>query len=233
MALRRRAAEHTVRYASLIQMFINALSVLKSMDAKVLHSSGGGVNGSFEIEATKKVSMRTNRKHASNIFYEYFFQINDIFGEPLQRKEAFHRNGVPMQPLQIDIQAATSAVELVFSLLLPQAVLLFNYAAWHKNQSNEETPVANTKMKMKMTKEGKSAFQREKFIMELNYKFFHKSCITDRYFRQKRLLVDHVLTDLVQRRLLHEGYDETAFFDTGRSSSIKTYLKFIPTTDDE
>ena len=58
--------------------------------------------------------------------------------------------------------------------------------------------------------------------MEWNYEFFHKTCINDRYFRQKRLLVDDVLNDLVERRLLHEGNDKTTFFETRRSSSIKT-----------
>ena len=71
MALRRCAAEHTVRYASLIQMFINALSVIKSIDDKIVCSSGDGNNESFEIEATKKVNFHNNRKHVSDIFYEY------------------------------------------------------------------------------------------------------------------------------------------------------------------
>ncbi|CAF4093397.1 unnamed protein product [Adineta steineri] len=184
MAVRRRAAEHTVRYASLIQIFINALSVLKSMDDKILCSSGGGLNESFEVEATGKII--------------------DLFGKPVQRKDAFHQNGVPIQPLYINVEAATSAIELVFSLLVPQAVHLFNYAACYDNQSNEIAVIAN------MT-----------------------SCITERHFRQKRLLVDHVLNDLVERQLLHEGHGETTFFDTKRSSSIKTYLKFIPPTEDE
>ncbi len=36
MAIRRRSAEHTVRYACLIQMFTNGLKVLKSMDENLI-----------------------------------------------------------------------------------------------------------------------------------------------------------------------------------------------------
>lgn len=86
---------------------------------------------------------------------------------------------------------------------------------------------------MMTTKDGKTIRQIEKFILELNYKFFYKSCITERYFRRYRILVDNVLNDLVHRRLLHEGVDETSFLNIKRSSSIKTYLKFIPTVEDK
>ena len=53
MASRRRSAEHTVRYASLIQMFINALHVLNIMDEKVVKC--GGISEEFEVEAKNKV----------------------------------------------------------------------------------------------------------------------------------------------------------------------------------
>ena len=41
------------------------------------------------------------------------------------------------------------------------------------------------------------------------------------------------MNDLVQRQLLHEGEDQTSFLNIKRSSMIKTYLKFIPTAEDQ
>ena len=144
---------------------------------------------------------------------------------------AFHQNGVPIQPLEIEMEAAVSSVALVFSLLLPQAVALFNYEPSNQNNSVDEKTTVDTKTII--NKEERTINQIEKFILELNYKFFYKSCITDRHFRRHRLLVDNALNDLVERRLLHEGHDETLFFEIRRSTISKTYLKFIPTAQDK
>ncbi|CAF1413325.1 unnamed protein product, partial [Adineta steineri] len=46
-------------------------------------------------------------------------------------------------------------------------------------------------------------------------------------------MVNDVLNDLVTRDLLYCGDGERIFFETKRSSMVKTYLKFIPTTEDE
>jgi hypothetical protein len=115
--------------------------------------------------------------------------------------------------------------------LLPQAVLLFNYENYNENKLTEQAAINDTNLKM--TKQEKSVLRIEKFIMELNYNFFFKSCITERHFRDKRSLVDNVLDHLVERQLLYEGHDDTAFFDTGRVSTTKTYLKFVPSVNDE
>lgn len=56
MAVRRRTAEHTVRYASLIQMFINALSILKTMDNDIISNSAGGISDTFEAQAKSRVN---------------------------------------------------------------------------------------------------------------------------------------------------------------------------------
>ena len=116
-------------------------------------------------------------------------------------------------------------------LLLPQGVVLFDYEACFENKSREQIVLSD--QNMSATKQEKIILEIEKFIMTLNYKFFHKSCITDRHFRTKRSLVDLVLTDLVNRQLLHQGHDEKSFFHSGRVSTIKTYLKFLPSTNDE
>ena len=144
---------------------------------------------------------------------------------------AFHQNGVPIRPLEVSINAARSAVSLVFSLLLPQAVLLFNYGTHYEHALSEGEALIDAKPLM--TREERNTSRIEQFIMEIAYKCFHKSCITDRHFRDKRSLVDHVLNDLVERQLLHEGIGETAFFNTGRCSTTKTYLKFMPASTDE
>ncbi|CAM4970814.1 unnamed protein product [Rotaria socialis] len=211
MAIRRRSAEHVVRYGCLNQMLTNGLKILKSMDENIIKCCGGSINELFEIEARK--------------------QINKLFGVALEREKAFHENYVPIQPLEVDIEATESAVALVFSFLLPQSVLLFNYENYCETKSSEELVIDS--VNMKMSKQEKVVFRIEKLIMELNYKFFFKSSITDRYFRDKRLLVDHVLNDLVGRKFLYEGHDDTSFFDTGRASSIKTYLKYLPNDSDE
>ena len=143
---------------------------------------------------------------------------------------AFHQNGLPNKPLEIGMEAAMSSVALVFSLLLPQAAFLFTYESSTQNNFLQEK--TNIDTKMMVNKEDQTMNQIGKFIIELNYKFFYKSCITDRHFRRHRLLVDNVLNDLVKRRLLHEGHDETLFFDK-RSTITKTYLKFIPTAQDK
>lgn len=154
-----------------------------------------------------------------------------MFGPSSERTQSFHANGVPIKPLEVDIEAVMSAINLVFSLLIPQAVLLFDYEA-----SLEDVPTAtvtfNSTSSTK-TKQEKSVLQIEKFILNLKYVFFHKSCITDRHFRDKRQLVDIVLDDLVNRRLLHHSSDNKPFFGSGRVSTIKTYLKFLPDVNDE
>ncbi len=53
MAIRRRSVEHTVRYACLIQMFINALLVLSTIDENTIKYIG--INEEFETEAKNKV----------------------------------------------------------------------------------------------------------------------------------------------------------------------------------
>lgn len=231
MAVRRRAAEHTVRYACLIQMFINPLSILKSMDGDVIMNNFDKIDASFEIQAQTQVNVDRRAEFSTKITSIIRFQINKSFGESLPRSIAFHSNGVPMQPLEITIEAATSSVNLVFSLLLPQAVILFHYETSTQTNSLEEKNTIDTKVMI--TKEERMINQIEKFILELNYKFFFKSCITDRHFRRQRLLVDNVLNDLVKRRLLHEGHDETSFLDVKWSIIIKTYVKFIPTAEDK
>ena len=65
MAIRRRAAEHTVRYACLIQVFINALRVLKSMDDGTLKSCDGAIGEGFEKEAISKVILITIRANSA------------------------------------------------------------------------------------------------------------------------------------------------------------------------
>jgi hypothetical protein len=52
-----------------------------------------------------------------------------LFGPALERTQSFYPNGMPIQPLEVSVKATMSAVSLVFSLLLPQAVVLFNYEA--------------------------------------------------------------------------------------------------------
>jgi hypothetical protein len=59
MAMRRRSAEHVVRYACLIQLFFNALIVLKSMDQNIIKYCGDEINESFEIEARNKVNIHS------------------------------------------------------------------------------------------------------------------------------------------------------------------------------
>ena len=148
----------------------------------------------------------------------------------MERSNSLNQNGVPIKPLVVDIEAATSAIAFVCSLLLPQAVLLFNYGNGCENDSGEQV-ISNT-VKDMPTKEEKILREIEKCVLELKLKFFHKSSITDRHYRNKRALVDTALNSLAQRRLLHKS-DDKAFFTTGRVSSVTTYLKFLPTPDDE
>ena len=119
----------------------------------------------------------------------------------------------------------------MFSLLLPQSVLLFNYGIHYEHPLSEGEALIDGKPWM--TREARNTLRIEQFIMELDHKCFHKSCITDRHFRDKRALVDHVLNDLVERQLLHEVIGDTAFFNTRRCSTTKTYLKFMPDSTDE
>jgi hypothetical protein len=130
------------------------------------------------------------------------------------------------------LEVAKSAVALVFKLLLPQGIALFDYE-WSEN--NQTEAVSFGIINRPMSKKEKFIFNIEKFIMELNYKFFHKSCITDHHFRdkEKRSFVDTVLNDLTTRRLLQRSIVDEPFFTTGRVSSIITYLKFLPKADDE
>ena len=153
-----------------------------------------------------------------------------MFGPTLERVNSYHSNGVPVKPLKITIDSVKPAVALVCTLLIPQAAFLFDYDN-HENQLIEQTALNDAKRIM--SKQEKATFQIESFILNLNYKFFHKSCITDNHFRDKRGLVDIVLNDLVHRQLLHQAPDNKSFFGSGRVSTIKTYLKFLPSIKDE
>ena len=53
IAIRRRGAEHIVRYGCLIQMFMNALQVLKKMNEDM--TKNGIISESFEIQAKEQV----------------------------------------------------------------------------------------------------------------------------------------------------------------------------------
>ena len=57
MALRRRSAEHVVRYACLIQTFMNAIQVLQSMKDDTSGLKDGAITEEFEIEARDKVNI--------------------------------------------------------------------------------------------------------------------------------------------------------------------------------
>ncbi|CAF1233206.1 unnamed protein product, partial [Rotaria magnacalcarata] len=208
MAVRRRFAEHTVRYSCLIQMLFNAIQILKNMNENTTRN--GLIDEAFEVEAK--------------------YTIMNIFGGAFDRSVAVHKNGVPIRPMKVTLRATTSAVCLVFSLLLPQAILLFNYESDDQDPVNQEAPVNDIKIP---NKQQKLIIKIETFVINLDYKFFFKSCITERHFRDKRLLVDNVLSDMVKRKLLHEGHNDKAFFETGRLSHINTYSKFIPTPDDK
>lgn len=229
MAIRRRSAEHVVRYSCLIQMLINALMILKSIDENVIKNSEESISELFEIEAKKQVNICLKRCYV--FLCNYSLQINKLFGFPIERHKAFRENSVPIKPLQVGLEATKSAVVLVFSLLLPQSVILFNYENCNENKSIEGEIVDN--INLNSTKQEKAVFRIEKFILDLNAKFFFKSSITDRHFRDKRILVDSVLNALVARKMLHEGHGDTSFFNTGRVSSIKTYLKYLPIAADE
>ncbi|CAF4935390.1 unnamed protein product, partial [Rotaria sp. Silwood1] len=139
------------------------------MDENIIKCSGEDISELYEIEAKNK--------------------INNLFGTALERHKAFPQNGVPIQPLEVGIQAATSAVALVFSFLLPQAVLLFNYESFSENKLTEEAAIDDRNLKM--TKQEMTVLRIEKLIMKLKCNFFFKSCITDRHFRDKRALVDN------------------------------------------
>jgi hypothetical protein len=60
MALRRRSAEHLVRYLCLMQLFTNALIILHSMNKNIINSCDGGLNEVFESEAKNKVNIHLN-----------------------------------------------------------------------------------------------------------------------------------------------------------------------------
>ena len=66
MAIRRRAAEHTVRYACLIQIFVNALHVLKSMEDDTIKRCVGVISEAFEKEAISKVNIASFSLMAMN-----------------------------------------------------------------------------------------------------------------------------------------------------------------------
>ena len=109
-------------------------------------------------------------------------------------------------------------------------MLLFNYEYDNQDKVNEEANVKKTKLE---NKQQRLAIKMEKCIINLDYKCFFKSCITEHHFRDKRLLLDNVLSDLVKRKLLHVGHANNAFFETGRLSAVNTYMKYIPTFDDK
>ena len=85
----------------------------------------------------------------------------------MERKNSFHENGVPIQPLEVGLQAARSAVVLVFSLVLPQTALVFNYEPGVNDEACEEAALDQNKMKME--KRQALMMKIEKFIMNLNY----------------------------------------------------------------
>lgn len=108
---------------------------------------------------------------------------------------------------------------------------MFNY-----NTDDERTMHEHQMFDEKNThisKEKQCSLKIEKFIMNLEYCFFYKSCITHHHFRYKRALVDQTLDDLVSRQLLYSGDESNLFFETKRLSAVKTYLKFLPNTNDE
>ncbi len=73
LALRRRAAEHTVRYSCLIQMFLNAIHILKSMDNYKIKLSDGALTEEFEIEAKNKVKIRSKKTKTVFIYFLKIF----------------------------------------------------------------------------------------------------------------------------------------------------------------
>ena len=137
---------------------------------------------------------------------------------------------MPVNSLEISMHAVQSAVVLVCALLLPQAALLFDYQG-HDNHGPEQAPPSGASRTM--TKQEKLFFQIQLFILNIKFKFFHKSCITDHHFRDKRALVDSALNDLVLHRLLHQAPIEKPFFSSRRVSAVKTYLKYLPTAAEE
>jgi hypothetical protein len=60
MAMRRRSAEHVVRYACLLQMFANALTVLHSINEDTINFSNGELDEALECEAKNKVNIHVN-----------------------------------------------------------------------------------------------------------------------------------------------------------------------------
>ena len=58
MALRRRSAEHIVRYSCLLQMFSNALLIMKSIDTNIIDHCRGKIVESLESEARQQVIIR-------------------------------------------------------------------------------------------------------------------------------------------------------------------------------
>ena len=72
MAIRRRSAEHVVRYSCLIQMFLNALRILKTMDENVIKCCSGSISELFEIEAKKQVYNSTICYIVSTLLSLYF-----------------------------------------------------------------------------------------------------------------------------------------------------------------
>jgi hypothetical protein len=144
----------------------------------------GKILEGFETEAKHQVNIHLDEKLYLFFHYNFPFQIMDLFGPQLERENSYYDNGVPIQPLQVDIKAATSAVALIFNLLLPQAVVLYNYEGVGENKL---VNFVLNDVHMANTKEEKTILQIEKYIIQLKLKFFHKSCITDRHFRDQRV----------------------------------------------
>lgn len=69
MALRRRSAEHVVRYACLIQTLMNATQVLQAMENNTGNFKGGAITEEFEIEAREKVNIFWNERM---LIYSFF-----------------------------------------------------------------------------------------------------------------------------------------------------------------
>ena len=142
LALRRRSAEHTVRYSCLIQLFLNATTILNAMSRDVIKLSDGTLTEEFEVEAKKIVKIRFKKLFTFPI--HILLQIKSLFGASLERSKLFTPNGVPIEPLMVSFEAATSAAALVFNILLPQAVLLFNYENCYENKLHESLVFSDT-----------------------------------------------------------------------------------------
>ena len=96
--------------------------------------------------------------------------------------------------------------------MLLQALLLFNYENDNQNKANEEVDVNETKPE---NKQQRLIMKMEKCIINLDYKCFFKFCVNEHHFRDKRLLLDNVLRDMVKRNLLHVGHGNKAILKLG------------------